>query len=490
VSRPPDLLRPRPASPGRVVVVGVAAPVLATLAAVPLNRTGLGSAISIYLLAVVMASLLGGLRGGLLAAGLSSLAFTFFFTEPRNTLRIQHPEDVAAAVGLLVAAVLVGLVLSSALDERRRAEQREREARLLAYLSTRLLSGESLQRVLDDFVTALLEPFHLARCDLVAVAGDREVRASAVAAAGDPSGPSEVVPLELGGSAFGELTAVRGLGAGAMDREERALLETFARQAAVALERDRLASRMRDAQLDAETNQLRAALFSSVTHDLRTPLASIKAGVTSLLDTGVTHDADQQHELLTTVLEETDRLNRLVGNIMDLARIRAGALVPSRETIALDEVAASVLARMRPRFDEGHVTIRTVFRPAVPDVAVDPLQVDQVFTNVLENALRYAPRGSEVQVSVATFRDVVRVRVVDQGPGIPAADRERVFEAFVRGDRAGDRPGSGLGLAIAQAIVVAHGGWIWIEDAPGSGAALSFDLPVSVPADVTAGDSR
>ena len=294
--------------PGRVLIVGVAAPVLATLVALPVNRTGLGSAISIYLLAVVTASLLGGLRGGLVAAVLSSLAFTFFFTEPRYTLRIEHGEDVAAALGLLVAAVLVGLVLSSALDERRRAERSEREARLLAYLSTRLLSGEPLPRVLDDFVGALLDPFHLLRCDLVAVAGDREVRASAVAAPGGPDGPSEVVPLELGGSAFGELTAVRRLGAPAMSGDERALLDAFARQAAVALERDRLASRMREAQLDAETNQLRAALFSSVTHDLRTPLASIKAGVTSLLDTGATHDAGQQHELLTTVLEETDRL--------------------------------------------------------------------------------------------------------------------------------------------------------------------------------------
>ena len=486
MSRASELLRPRPATPGRVVIVGVAAPVLATIAALPLNRTGLGSAISIYLLAVVTASLLGGLRGGLVAAVLSSLAFTFFFTEPRYTLRIEHGEDVVAALGLLVAAVLVGLVLSSALDERRRAERSEREARLLAYLSTRLLSGDPLPRVLDDFVSALLDPFHLLRCEIVAVAGDREVRASAVAAPGGPDGPSEVVPLELGASAFGELTAVRRLGAPAMNGDERALLDAFARQAAVALERDRLASRMREAQLDAETNQLRAALFSSVTHDLRTPLASIKAGVTSLLDTGATHDAGQQHELLTTVLEETDRLNRLVGNIMDLARIRTGGLVPSPDVVAMDEVAASVLARMRPRFDEAHVTVRTVFRPDLPDVIVDPVQMDQVFTNLLENALRYSPTGGVVQVSASSFRDVIRVRVVDDGPGIPVADRERVFEAFVRGDRASDRPGSGLGLAIAQAIVVAHGGRIWIEDAPGGGTAVSFDVPVA-PFDGTAG---
>ena len=125
------------------------------------------------------------------------------------------------------------------------------------------------------------------------------------------------------------------------------------------------------------------------------------------------------------------------------------------------------------------MTVRTVFRPDLPDVVVDPVQMDQVFTNLLENALRYSPAGGAVQVSASSYRDVIRVRVVDDGPGIPVADRERVFEAFVRGGARGERPGSGLGLAIAQAIVVAHGGRIWIEDAPGGGTAVSFDVPVA-----------
>ena len=248
---------------------------------------------------------------------------------------------------------------------------------------------------------------------------------------------------------------------------EHALLEATAKQAALAIERARLDVRVRGAQLDAETNQLRAALFSSVTHDLRTPLSSIKASVTSLLSETAVHDADQQRELLTTVLEETDRLNRVVGNLMDLAKIRAGALEPAREPAAVDELVQTVVARMRPQLAD--VQVRFAIRPDLPDVFVDPVQVDQVLTNLLDNAAHHSPPGGEILVSAAPFRDVVQVRVADRGSGIDVAERERVFEAFYRGDAAPERPGSGLGLAIARAIVVGHGGKIWVEGAPGGG---------------------
>ena len=185
-----DLLRPRPATPARAALVGLGAPLVATLIALPLNRTGLGSSISIYLLAVVVAATLAGLRSGLIAAVVSALAFTFFFTEPRYTLRIERGEDVVAAVVLLIVAVVAGLLLSGAVDERGRAEQREREARLLGYLATKLLSGEPLQRVLDDFAAALIRPFRLARCELAAVSDGAEISASAAAPGSSPRSPT------------------------------------------------------------------------------------------------------------------------------------------------------------------------------------------------------------------------------------------------------------------------------------------------------------
>ena len=450
-------------------------PAVATLVAVPLSRQGNKSAIAVYLLAVVVAAAVGGLWGGLGAAVVSSLGLNFFFSAPRFSFRLAHVEDVVATIVFLLVAVVVGLLVSRSVDERERSAQRERDARLLGYLVTKLLSGEPVQTLLDDFAQALLDPFGLARCEVRALVDGRELRAVAERADALP-GSSEQVPIEIGGAQLGTLTAVRRQDGRGSRGADRSVLEAAAKQMAVALERARLAARAREAQIEAETNQLRAALFSSVTHDLRTPLASIKAGVTSLLDPEVTHDPDQARELLTTILEEADRLNRLVGNIMDLARIRAGALTPAREPAAIDEILLGVLARMRQQL--GDVTIRTNLRIDLPDVDADPVQIDQVLTNVLENAARHSPAGGEIQVSMTTFRSSVQVRVADQGPGVPPEERERIFEAFYRGDAGPERPGTGLGLAIARAIVAAHGGRIWVEGAPGGGAAIVFELPI------------
>jgi two-component system sensor histidine kinase KdpD len=280
-----------------------------------------------------------------------------------------------------------------------------------------------------------------------------------------------------GATTIGTLTAVRRAGLESLAGDDRVLLEACARQVAVAVERSRLDKQVEGARLAAETNQLRAALFSSVTHDLRTPLASIKAGVTSLLDEGVTHQPEQQRELLRTVLEETDRLNRLVGNIIDLARVRAGALVPTKQLTGIDDVIDSVVHRMKPAL--SRVRIRTLVRPDLPEVPMDPVQIDQVLSNLLENSVRYSPPGGEIVVSAAPWRGSVQVRVADQGPGIPAPERERVFEPFFRGDGGSGRTGSGLGLAIARAVVLAHGGRIWVEGSPSGGTAVVFELPVT-----------
>jgi two-component system sensor histidine kinase KdpD len=366
--------------------------------------------------------------------------------------------------------------VGGASEERARASRREREARLLGYLSTKLLTGELPDRVLDDFAAVLLEPFGLARCEITVELAGSQLHAVASMPEVTSGGPDAVVPLVVGTVAFGTLKVERPIGKRPFTPDELELLEAAAKQAAAALDRARLDVRARSAQLEAETNQLRAAMFSSVTHDLRTPLASIKAGVTSLLDPTVRYEPEQETELLTTILEETDRLNRLVGNILDLAKIRAGALIPSRKDASLDESVETVIARMRPRMDR--VTLKLSIRDDVPDVPVDGVQMDQVLTNLLENAARYSPEGGEVTVTVAPVRDHVQVRVSDQGPGIAEGDRERVFEAFYRGARSPEMPGSGLGLAIANAIVTAHGGRIWVEGTPAGGTAVVFELPV------------
>jgi two-component system sensor histidine kinase KdpD len=460
---------------GRAVAVGVAATAGGALMALVTRELGPGAAVAIFMLTVTIAALTGGIWAGVVAAILSSLALPVI-EHPAEGLQFEQLRDVIAAVVFLALAAMVGLIVGNAAAERDRATTREREARLLAHLSTKLLSGDVPDRVLDEFAGALVEPFGLARCTVHVTLDGQELSATAIREGVASGGPAEMLPVVVSSIPLGTLTAERPARARPFTRRERDLLEAATRQAAVALDRARLDARARLAQLDAETNQLRAAMFSSVTHDLRTPLASIKAGVTSLLDESVPHDAAQQRELLTTILEETDRLNRLVGNILDLARIRAGALIPRRVPTAVDEVIEAVVARMRPRL-EG-LSVELQFAPDLPEVPVDPMQIDQVFTNLLENAARHSPRSGTVRIHVAVDDHVLVGRVADEGPGIPPEERERVFEAFYRGREDPERAGSGLGLAIVQAIVTAHGGRIWVEETAGGGSAFVFEIPV------------
>lgn len=348
---------------------------------------------------------------------------------------------------------------------------------MLNHLATRLLSGERIELVLQDVASALLAPFGLVRCEIQATMdGGPGLDVAAPSTRVVEEGDRDVVPITAGGGLdVGMLTAIRPPGARPLQQADRRWLEACAQQIAVAIERERLDAEVAAARIEAQTNELRAALFSSVTHDLRTPLSSIKASVTSLLDDSLHRDPEGRRELLTTVLEETDRLNLLVGNLLDLARVRAGALTPSKQLTHVDDILESVLHRMRERLEPYRM--RTVVRPDVPAIPVDAVQIDQMLTNLLENAARFSPSNGEILVSVAWVGDAVQIRIADQGPGIPAVDRGRVFEAFFRRDAGPGRGGTGLGLAIAQAIVVAHGGRIWIDDAPGGGTAVLFELP-------------
>ena len=471
------LLAPAGGSRLRAAVISVLSPAAALgigLLVQPERELG---AVSLFLLAVVVAAVLGGIWAGVGSSVVGFLALSYFFTQPLHTFRVDDRDDVVTIITFLIVALVVGSVVARAVDERVRATRREREARLLNLFATKALSGEPLDRVLNDIATALIDALRLSSCVIEARAGARpfELRRTSPSSTG---GNLTTVAIASGQGTFGSLTVGSGEES-ALSPENVRLLEAAARQIAVILERATLDERLRDARIEAEKSQARAALFSSVTHDLRTPLASIKASVTTLLQDELDLDPEQRLELLRTVVEETDRLNRLIGNILELARVRAGALVPSKTPTALDEVVESVLHRMQPAL--GRVHVRTILRDA-PEVAADPVQIDQVLSNLIENAIRFSPAGGEIVVAVAPWQSRVQVRVVDQGPGIAPSDRDRVFEAFARVDAGTDGDasgGSGLGLAIARAIVLAHGGRIWIEGAPSGGTAVVFELPVA-----------
>lgn len=455
----------------RSAVVGIATAAASTGLALTVHPAPALGAVAIYLLGVAGAAVIGGAAAGVVASILSFLSLNYFFTFPRYTFRVASADDIVSLCVFLIVAVIVGSLVSRALAEGARAARSEREARLLSYFATKVMSGQPLDRVLDDFAGSVLEALGLAGCEIHARVGETvfDVRRHREGVA---EGEATTIPIRVGNEQVGSMTAVP---TGPLMEDDRRLLAEAAKQIAIALERAALDAQVVRARTEVEVNQARAALFSSVTHDLRTPLASIKAAVTTLLQEDVTLEDEPRHELLSTVLEETDRLNRLLGNLLDLAKLRAGALVPAREPTAVDEVVESVLHRMTDRL--AGVRVRTLLRD-VPEVPVDPVQLDQVMTNLLDNAIRFSPPGGEVTISLAPWHGAVQLRITDQGPGIVPEERERVFQAFYRGD-ANERPGSGLGLAIARAIVLAHGGRIRIEGAPSGGTAVVLELPLT-----------
>jgi two-component system sensor histidine kinase KdpD len=454
----------------RAALAAVVAPGLGTLLALVPGVSTATAALT-YVLAVVAAAVAGGLPGGIGASVVSFLVLNFFFTEPVHTLRVDKAEDLVALGVFLAVSLTVGALLSTALSERSRAERREREARLQQRMGARLLAGEPVEAVLADFVRSVVEFLGVAGCEARTELGE--------ARAGDvPLGeaPRETFPMVARGRQVGEVVVVPGPARPHLGAEERAVVRAVANQLALAVEGIRLASEAQEARLEAEKDRLRAALFSSVTHDLRTPLASIRTSVTGLLDPGARFRPEEMRELLETIRDEEERLSRLVGNLLYLSRIRAGAVEPEKTPTDLGDLVEAVVGRMRAQLRDHPV--RLMIRENLPPVPVDVVQLELVLANLLENAAKFSPPRSPITVQAAQWQDQVQVRVLDRGPGIAPGDRERVFEPFVRGDGQHPGSGSGLGLSIVRAIVEAHGGTVRIGDAPGGGASVTFTLPL------------
>lgn len=424
-----------------------------------------------YVLAVVIAAAAGGLVSGLVASVCSFLALNFFFTPPFHTFAVEETADLVALAVFLAVSATVGTMLSRVLEQRARAERREREARLLHHLGSRLRAGVATEDVLRTMARSVTELFDLARCEIVSELADGAIIAEPPDGRA-VDGREEVIPITVQDRALGRIVVVPNGTHRGLSREERGVIQTLATQIALAIDGMRLGSEAEEARMEAETNRLRAALFSSVTHDLRTPLASITASVSSLLEDESPLKGAHRRELLETIDQETGRLNRVIGNLMDLSRMRAGAVTPTKTLAGIDELIESVIARSGPILE--HHDLRLMLREDLPEVPIDVVLIDQALTNIVENAARFTPPGRRITVAAARWRDGVQVRIADRGPGIPREDRDRVFEPFVRGEGS---TGTGLGLAIARAIVDAHGGTIRLAEEPGGGTAVVIELP-------------
>jgi two-component system sensor histidine kinase KdpD len=260
------------------------------------------------------------------------------------------------------------------------------------------------------------------------------------------------------------------------DPEQQRLADALATQIAMAIERAGLAEETEHARLQVQTEQIRSALLSSVSHDLRTPLAVMKGAASSLADDDAAMPPNARRELTHALVEETERMERLVRDLLDMTRLESGAVQPKKEWQSVQEVVGAAFNRMESRLRGRAVTIDVAADLLAP---FDGVLLEQVLVNLLENAAKYTGEGTPIDVAAGQREGAVAISVSDRGPGIPADERERVFEKFHRGVSERTKGGVGLGLTICRAIVATHGGRIWVDDRDGGGATFAFTLPLT-----------
>lgn len=479
--------------------------------------TGFGAAVFPRYLSLTDVAMLFVLATGVVAyrysrgpsvftAFLAILLFDFFFVPPRFTLAVSDVRYVLTFGVMLSIALLISVLTLRVRAQAEMARERERGTAALYGMTRELaatrgltdLMGVATRHVQDTFgaaaVVLLPRPGGggvLEVPEVPSFAIDDKERSVAqwvlergggrLAGAGSDTLPGArglYVPLVTTTGTIGVLGVAPADPKRFRDPTALLLLETFARQIALALEREVLAGKTQREQLEIEAERLRTSLLSSVSHDLRTPLATINGAASSLLEPSELPDATRQ-ELVRSILDESQRMNRLIGNLLDMIRLDSGSLQVHKEWQSLEEIVGVALIRLEERLRGRQVTVS--LPPDLPLVPLDDILMEQVFVNLLENAARYTPAGSPIDVSAAVVDGSVRVDVADRGPGLPPGDEERIFDKFHRGSQEGAPGGVGLGLTICRGIITAHGGRIWGENRPGGGAVFRLTLPLTGP---------
>ena len=464
----------------------------------------------VYLLAVVLIAARYG-RGPAVATSVVAVAaFDFFFVPPQLTFAVSDAQYLLTFLIMLVVALIISDLTARVRLQANVAGHRERRTALL-YAMTRELAAtrgqepmarvavRHVSEVFDSQVVVLLPDSNnkISYPKTESLSGSLHGADLAVAQwvqdHGEPAGlgtdtlPSgEVLYLPLPGpqSALGVLAVLPANPRRVLLPEQFHLLETFAAQIALALERAQLADQAQRASIEAETEGLRNALLASISHDLRTPLAVIAGASSSLLEKGKALPEQSREELARSIYEQSKEMTQLVGNVLQMTRLEGGAIAPERDWHALGEIAGSVLARLRERL-AAH-PVRVWLPERLPLLRVDATLIEQALANLLENAAKYTPPGTAITLSAEIREAEVVVSVEDAGPGLPDGDPERLFAKFHRGTPESAVGGAGLGLAICRAIVRLHAGRIWAERRPGGGAIFSFTLPLETAPEVPA----
>jgi two-component system sensor histidine kinase KdpD len=456
--------------------------------------------IMLYLAIVVVSAVYLGRGPSILAAILSVLAFDFFFVEPRLTLAVSDAEYVLTFVGLFLVGLVISTLAARAREQAEAARRRAEQATVLYELSRDLAAVYGLGDIFQVLIRHVRETFGRDGIILLPEAGSLVARASSGGLELDQDGLAVADWVLRRGETAGRntntlpgallrylpLRTARGvlgvLGIAGSPEENRTLtpdqqrlMEAFVSQAAVAIERAQLAEQARLAQVHQATEQLQSALLNSISHDLRTPLVSITGALSSLVEQDAQLGEAGRRAMVENAREEAQRLNRLVGNLLDMTRVEAGALRLRLEPSDVQDVIGSALAELEDRLVGRRVGIEV---PAeLPLVEMDFALMTRVLFNVLDNAIKYSPAGSPIDVQARLASGHLEIDVSDRGLGIPAEDLSRVFDKFYRVQRPGRVAGSGLGLSICKGIVVAHGGFIAAENRPGGGTTISIVIP-------------
>ncbi|MGW2935684.1 ATP-binding protein [Streptomyces sp. NPDC001156] len=444
-------------------LVGVVGPVVLALLLIAVHL-GLANDMLLFLALTVAAALLGGLFPALASAALGSLLLNYYYTPPLHRLTIADPRNIVAIVIFVGVAVSVASVVDLAARRTHQAARLRAESEILSLLAGSVLRGETS---LDEILERVRETFGMESAAVLERTSELDPWTCAGSVGqGAPTGRPEDADVDV---PVGDNMALV-LSGRVLPASDRRVLAAFAAQATVALDRQRLRQEAEQARALAEGNRIRTALLAAVSHDLRTPLAGIKASVTSLRSDDVEWSDEDRAELLAAIEEGADRLDHLVGNLLDMSRLQTGTVTPLIREVDLDEVVPMALGGV------PEDSVELDIPETLPMVEVDAGLLERTVANLVENAVKYGPLGTPVVVSASALADRVEVRVVDRGPGVPDEAKERIFEPF---QRYGDAPrgaGVGLGLAVARGFAEAMGGTLTAEDTPGGGLTMVLTL--------------
>jgi two-component system sensor histidine kinase KdpD len=435
----------------------------------------------LYILPVVVSSVLWGLGPGALVAVISFLALNFFYVPPYYTLLVHRTQDLVVLIVFLVVSITIGQLVGRVSKSLAETSARERDAIHLYELIMHLAGLQDEQDIVSALAEQTLLAFHARRIDVLVEAQGttpaHHVRLEDRSVPDQPSNeaPTYIAPLQFTRGFLGEIKIWRD--EPALPPAEERLLHTFASQGVLALDRVRLSQAASRAKLLEESDRFKSSLLSSVSHELRTPLATIKAAVTSLRSGTVEWDTAARADLMAAVEEETDHLNQLVSNLLNMSRIEAGALKPERSWNSLAEIVSSALERMHQQTENHRLEVDV--SADLPLVPVDYFQIEQVFINLISNSTKYSPQGTVIGIrAYSEDKHLLRVVVRNQGPHVAVGDLERIFDKFHRVTEADRVTGAGLGLSICKGIIEAHGGRIWAENLD-QGFAFNFTLPLT-----------